>query len=270
MLNDIGFNWTAPPKDYIVLWNEKFEQLKLYKSKHGDCNVPKIYEENQSLGRWVHTQRQTYKQLKLSEERINMLNDIGFTWTDSFHSIWLDKFEELKMYKSKHGHCNVKRSDPNQPLANWVKTQRCRDISEERKNMLNEIGFIWAAPPKGRKSTFNRKTGSKKIQKQQNLTVENEIDTELEDSGLEQSPEHLAIESNSNKESRIGEAAMKEKIEKSCTKNMQDSVQVLCKLSLLFQEQKDVIYANMKKRKLENSAFAGELDGINHNRDQVL
>ena len=148
VLNAIGFNWGVSIDK--KRWNDKFEELKKYKSKHGDCDVPyRYYEKNQPLATWVQTQRTQFKQLKLSEERINTLNTIGFNWGVSIdEKNWNDKFEQLKLYKSKHGHCNVPRkNDKNQQLATWVKNQRTQfkqsKMSEERINMLNTIGFNW-------------------------------------------------------------------------------------------------------------------------------
>jgi hypothetical protein len=52
-----------------------------YKSKHGDINVPSTYPANQSLPYWIGTQRAYYKKNKLSEERIGLLNAIGFDFS---------------------------------------------------------------------------------------------------------------------------------------------------------------------------------------------
>ena len=51
-----------------------------YCHKHGDCLVPQSYEKNKQLGSWVGTQRRDYKKGKLSEGKIQKLNDINFIW----------------------------------------------------------------------------------------------------------------------------------------------------------------------------------------------
>ena len=69
-------------------WEAKFKKLKEYKKKKGHCNVPRSHLE---LGNWVNTQRslykheKRYKEKKLSEERINRLNKIGFNPQISAH-----------------------------------------------------------------------------------------------------------------------------------------------------------------------------------------
>ena len=62
------------------IWRTHYDDLATYKAEHGDCNVPRYYEANKSLGRWVNTQRTAYRNNKLSEERVRKLTEIGFVW----------------------------------------------------------------------------------------------------------------------------------------------------------------------------------------------
>ena len=77
-LNSIGFMWALLAQSAKVPWETRFNELVQYKTKHGDCNVP---QRQGPLGKWVHHQRCNYKEGKLSQDRINRLNDIGFEWT---------------------------------------------------------------------------------------------------------------------------------------------------------------------------------------------
>ena len=72
-LSGIGFKWG--PR---VPWETRFDELVRYKAKHGDCNVP---QRQGPLGTWVNYQRFDYKKSKLSQDRIDSLNGIGFEWT---------------------------------------------------------------------------------------------------------------------------------------------------------------------------------------------
>ena len=248
-LNVIGFSWYVSTISTDDMWFNRFEHLKQYKSKNGDCNVPATYEENQPLANWVRRQRAQYKLSKLLKDRINMLNAIGFEWTTPprQYTAWNDKLEELKLYKCRHGDCNVPAAkyNENQSLGYWVERQRTRykhsTLTEERINMLNDIGFEWTVPPNANKT------------EQLELDVGNEIETEQEDTEDKQYHELVAIERINSNTPTI-EAPTEEKVQKSCTESLQDRIQVLCKLSILFQEQKDAIYANIKKRKLDNSS----------------
>ena len=64
-------------------WNLKFEELRKYKEANGDCLVR---TNHSSLGVWVAYQRQFYKlfmegkKTSITQERVNLLNCIGFQW----------------------------------------------------------------------------------------------------------------------------------------------------------------------------------------------
>jgi len=84
-LEAIDFAWaTRDPRH--VPWESRFNQLVEYKKKHGDCLVPIGYKGNSQLANWVSTQRQEYKikndgkPSRLTPERIQRLNEIGFVW----------------------------------------------------------------------------------------------------------------------------------------------------------------------------------------------
>lgn len=51
------------------------------KEAKGDCCVPQFYPANTSLGIWVDAQRVRQRNGKLSQERIDRLNTVGFTWS---------------------------------------------------------------------------------------------------------------------------------------------------------------------------------------------
>merc|ERR1712157_310515 len=105
-------------------------ELKQFKLCEGHCNVPNRFSENPSLGTWVHHQRTQYRYMKqgkpsyITEPRIRLLVDIGFTWSVD-DVAWLKKFEELKQFRCNEGHCNVpQKFDENPSLGVWVKNQR--------------------------------------------------------------------------------------------------------------------------------------------------
>lgn len=63
----------------------------------------------------------------MTESRVKLLNDIGFTWkAQEFENVpWENQFLNLLEFKETHGHMLVpKRYDPNPPLGNWVQEQR--------------------------------------------------------------------------------------------------------------------------------------------------
>ena len=68
------------------------------------------------------------KDLKLSlrsEDKIELLEVIGFTWQMQKHSriLWIERYEELKQFKLKKGQCVVpNRYKDNPGLRIWVST----------------------------------------------------------------------------------------------------------------------------------------------------
>jgi hypothetical protein len=76
-LNGIGFNWSP----HGSKWRARLEELVIYKSKYGNCDVPVEWPQDPRLGTWVHLQRQLAKAGKLSHERKARLDALGFDWT---------------------------------------------------------------------------------------------------------------------------------------------------------------------------------------------
>lgn len=81
-------------------WLQMFDRLATYKATHNNCNVPKRYTQDAKLGHWVHYQRTMYKVNKLAEERIELLEDIGFVWKERSNCSatrencsWEDRYE---------------------------------------------------------------------------------------------------------------------------------------------------------------------------------
>ncbi|CAJ1958020.1 unnamed protein product [Cylindrotheca closterium] len=112
-------------------WRAQFQRLIQYKLKNGHCCVPHCYPEDPALARWVKRQRYQYKKFQdgdttstMSTPRIQELESVGFVW-HSHASAWQEKFNELKEFKQRTGHCNVPSAYPeNNSLSTWVKCQR--------------------------------------------------------------------------------------------------------------------------------------------------
>jgi hypothetical protein len=73
-LEDLGFEWNP----LEVAWEEMFAALTAYKKIHGDCNVPQGWKDNPPLANWCASQRTRCTNGKLSPDRINRLEDLGF------------------------------------------------------------------------------------------------------------------------------------------------------------------------------------------------
>lgn len=138
-LVDIGFLWDANESR----WEARYGELLAYKEKHGDINIP--IDRASELWRWVSTQRIFKKKSKLPANKTQRLDAIGFIW-DLLDFQWETRFRELLAYKTANGNLNVPQSEK-AGLGAWVSTQRSAkkagEISDERIQRLDEIGFEW-------------------------------------------------------------------------------------------------------------------------------
>jgi hypothetical protein len=138
---------TTRQKHLDINWELRFQQLLQYNETKGDCNVPRSF--NSQLGQWVIVQRQMHKRNKLSNERQDMLDSIGFVWHKRDAEDWDFRFEQLVQYKRTHGSCDVQESnETNQELGRWVKYQRFfkgqNSLRKARVDKLESIGFIFS------------------------------------------------------------------------------------------------------------------------------
>jgi len=127
-------------------WDEMFQRLVIYKNKYKSTCVPLRFEGDQELGRWVNTQRKSYKNEEISADRVDRLEQIGFVWNLLVE--WDDMFQRLVDYKNECKTINVPKSYKADPkLAIWVDTQRTtyrkKELTSDRIDRLEQIGFVW-------------------------------------------------------------------------------------------------------------------------------
>jgi superfamily II DNA or RNA helicase len=130
-----------------VTWDERYGQLQAYKERFGDCYVPQLWRDNKQLGAWVGTQRGERGRDRLSPERINRLDGVGFIW-DVTDARWEEMYTALRAYKDTHGDCNVSSSSrAYRRLGSWV-----ADLREGKKKgtlsaawveRLEAVGLVW-------------------------------------------------------------------------------------------------------------------------------
>ena len=136
-------------------WKQRFKELESFKKEHGHCNVPTRYRANPALANWVTNLRQRKKHGTLPEDKIRILDALGFSWdrkpavAKAVAAVWKQRIKELKAFKKEHGHCNVPTHYPaNRPLGSWVNFTRHRKktgkLAKERIRCLEELGFCWA------------------------------------------------------------------------------------------------------------------------------
>jgi len=143
LLDQLGFEWNVRAES----WKKRYEELKTFKRRFGHCCVPQGRQENKALASWVLKQRGKFCLRKIWPERRRLLDQLGFEWKVHAES-WRKRYEELKAFKRRFGHCRVpEKWKENRPLGSWVVMQRWefrrRRFSPERKRLLDQLGFDW-------------------------------------------------------------------------------------------------------------------------------
>lgn len=153
LLDELGIEWKAGALREVK-WREKYEKLKQYNIENGNSDVPYAYPNDSQLAAWVSNQRVQYKKNLLTNEQINLLNQINFTWNHRDRwkhrdrNLWEDRFAEVIAFREKHGHCNIPIYLIEPPkLGAFVNATRFQFskglLSAERIAKLNSVGFIW-------------------------------------------------------------------------------------------------------------------------------
>lgn len=168
-LKDIGFDFHYKTVDRKT-YEERIAEIKEYAEKHGHANIPPTYKENPGLGMWVANLRssykrfqknkQNYKGLQFTEERLQQLRDVGFDFDLKCGKTFEDRLEELKEYKAKHGDVHVSQKYKGNPsLGSWCANMRTAyrrkkegkptlfKMTDERIKILEDMGFEFSVRP---------------------------------------------------------------------------------------------------------------------------
>ena len=155
LLEEIGMIWAPKRK----MWDDIYAVAEQYYFEHGDLLVPRncVYK-GVNLGKWMNWQRNAYHQNKghdsspMSQERIDMLENIGMVWDTRAvcnDRRWQSKYQIAKMYYAENGDLKVptKCEYRGMNLGGWISCQRKNysrgSLSKERINKLEEIGMVW-------------------------------------------------------------------------------------------------------------------------------
>mmetsp|Transcript_15384 Transcript_15384/g.42579 ORF Transcript_15384/g.42579 Transcript_15384/m.42579 type:complete len:381 (-) Transcript_15384:655-1797(-) len=158
-------------------WVERAKELLEFAKLHGHCIVPKRYAPNKSLANWVNKQRQEYRRFhsgekpcSLTQDRIDILNELGFCWDASSicssqrknqqqqgqqlqsaartastlppidfseqvekEEEWWDTFELLQSYMTEHQISYVHDVPHKSRLDDWVKSVRSKWQSDQQQ-----------------------------------------------------------------------------------------------------------------------------------------
>ncbi len=173
LLNKIDMVWQinvlkSNDDELSYKWKKNYELAKKYYEECGNLLIPKKYELDINgdvvrLGNWINTQRKLYKENKLNEKQLNLLNDIDMVW--SFKLIkddirkefipdkWMRNYELAKKYYEKHNNLLIPSNyeviidNVTIKLGRWLSTQRQNysknNLNDKQIELLNGINMIW-------------------------------------------------------------------------------------------------------------------------------
>ena len=150
-------------------WFRHYNLAKIYYKENGDLLIPGKYEtkdeqdEIVKLGIWISRQRHAYKNNKLEDWKIKLLEEIKMTWVvENFKEslnkasdkTWLKKYNIAKEYYEKYGNLLIPSTyvvrDNNGEIFNlsyWVKKQRNlyknNELEDLKMKLLEEIKIVW-------------------------------------------------------------------------------------------------------------------------------
>lgn len=157
-------------------WEDRYKDLLNFRTQHGHCNVPTA---KSSLGKWVNEQRVLYQRERdflegkrtdlaankrkrgkfvprITAEKREKLESIGFKWRIKDRTKWEDRFDELVAFRNAHGHTFVPQHyAENKPLGKWVTKMRYEhgrwikgeksQMTQARLDRLESVGFSFSA-----------------------------------------------------------------------------------------------------------------------------
>ena len=141
-LDSIGMDWMDRVNR---VWENGFIEAKNYSEEYGNLSVPKNYRSNTDfpLGIWIQRQRSSYKNNKISEDRIKRLTDIGMNWNPDN---WESRFNLVRQYYEEHGNINISQKEIIQGvwLGKWIVSQK--KAMQEGKLTHEQIEMLKTLP----------------------------------------------------------------------------------------------------------------------------
>ena len=156
--NFVARNRQMYEKEFILYERKKLlESLPGWQWKVLEENFTENYEKLKKLGRlpntketklhdWVRHRKQEYKNNELSDERIEMLEELEFwEWYTDFEEIWLDYYKLLEEYVKNNHKIPIRYVEySGKLLGDWVSEQRKR--YKKGKLITNRILLLEKIP----------------------------------------------------------------------------------------------------------------------------
>ena len=142
-----GWSWSINS----TFWTENYELLKHYITQQNlsELTVKTEITMNGStykIGQWASNQRKRYKNKKLEDDKVRLLEELeGWVW-DAKEVVWLEHYEELLRLELPRGRLPINFIDRTGfKLGVWARDQRQNKnkLSPKRLKLLNNIEGFW-------------------------------------------------------------------------------------------------------------------------------
>ena len=149
-LESIGMVWDKLKEQ----WDQTYAIAKAYYDENGSIDGLKDKKLNgKNLYQWMGDQIKSYNKGTLSEERIQLLEQIGVVWNKN-EARWQEMYDLAKKYYEENGSL-LSITDEN--LRNWIQVQRqaykgkgtYTKLSKQQIEKLESIGMVWDVKGKG-------------------------------------------------------------------------------------------------------------------------
>ena len=164
-LDRLGFVWDRRDGQQIKSFDDRMQELAVFKAEHGHADIPRSLEDNMSLARWACVVRQSYRQqqqggkpaLTLTKEMIERLEAIGFRLRvkemgKTKRVPFEERLKSLAEFKKIRGHVNVSIAEDSN-LARFFGQMRVArrkpqpgvtmKLTQDRICALDALGFEW-------------------------------------------------------------------------------------------------------------------------------
>ena len=156
LLNTEGFVWNTSKvlknQSKMESFQSFIEDLRYFRKIHGHTCVPPMYTKNKPLARWVSRVRVAFarketenmKDLHLSSEEIQSLNELGFVW-ERKEADWWSTFYRFKNYHQTEKDV-VSVHSASKKLRKWLNEQKDQErhfsLSDEKVAALDSLTIL--------------------------------------------------------------------------------------------------------------------------------
>lgn len=166
LLKDINFCFDVN----LAQWLTVYQKASNYYALNNNLNVSFIDSKNRDLYNWISSNRQKFKNGKLTLFQIKKLEEIGFIFKiEPLEKKWLNKFYKAEKFYYTHGHCLINSVDCSKELYLWALEQcdefKNKTISKKKLDYLNSIEFDFSLGSISTKKWFEKYSIAKEFYK---------------------------------------------------------------------------------------------------------